>query len=287
MPILTSNASVANSKVINGLTWWGDSLSAGAGGNGITAPGELSKLLKIKVINRGVGGEGSSEIAVRSGARTLKVKFWGSGIRQGDWMRYEVVPDRLILRQGANVLAGSIGKCLAILKFEGNSYSITLYKCQRDLSNSTAIFDIVGLETTNTKYQIIWSGRNNAGDSLTVANDISAMVNRFKKINPAVKIYVLSIINGAGEGTGTSTYSVIQGANKSIETLGLNYIDVRHCLISRGLEIEKLLPTELDLKDIQDDLVPTQLRSDNIHLNAYGYHAVAKCVYDFIKGSFK
>ena len=47
---------------------WGDSLTAGAGGNGVNYPDILSKLLNLKVLNYGVGGEGTANIARRQGA---------------------------------------------------------------------------------------------------------------------------------------------------------------------------------------------------------------------------
>jgi lysophospholipase L1-like esterase len=276
---------IASAKVTNSVTWWGDSLTAGAGGNGVTAPSELAKILKIPVLNKGVGGEGSSEIAVRSGARKISIKFWGAGKKQGDWTQYQVLPDRNILRQGTNLIAGSVENCIAILKFDGNLYSIKLFKCKKNFADSTANFEIVGLETTNARYQIIWAGRNNGGDSSTVVKDVNSMITLFRKNNPSVKIYVLSVINGEGEGVGSGAYAGIQGVNLALRSLNIDFIDVRQCLIQDALRLEKLAPTAQDSADIQNDLVPSQLRSDGIHLNAYGYHAVAVCVASAIKKS--
>lgn len=276
---------MASAKVANAVTWWGDSLTAGAGGNGVTAPSELAKILKIPVLNKGVGGEGSSEIAVRSGARKISIKFWGTGKKQGDWTQYQVLPDRNILRQGTNLIAGSVENCIAILKFDGNLYSMKLFKCKKNFVDSTANFEIVGLETTNAKYQIIWAGRNNGGDSSTVVQDVNSMVTLFRKNNPSVKIFVLSVINGAGESVGSGAYAGIQGVNLALRNLNINFIDVRQCLIHDALSREKLVPTAQDIADIQNDLVPSQLRSDGIHLNAFGYHAVAVCVANAIKKS--
>ncbi len=276
-------ASGAATSVKNSVVWWGDSLTAGAGGNGVTAPGELSKLLGIPVLNKGVGGEGSSEIAVRSGAKKISVKFWGSGKKQGVWDIYQVVPDRNLLRQGTNVMAGSVGTCIAILKFDGSGYSMQLYKCKRNLKDSIADFQIIGLEITNAKFQVIWAGRNNGGDSATVLSDVNLMVKLFKNNNPKVKILVLSVINGANEGAGTEAYSGILSVNQALASLNVTYVDVRKCLIQDALEREGLSPSPQDVLDIQNDLVPTQLRSDGIHLNAFGYHAVAACVARTIK----
>ena len=105
----------------------------------------------------------------------------------------------------------------------------------------------------------------------------------FKKNNPKVKILVLSVINGAGEGAGTGAYSGILSVNLALASLNVTYVDVRKCLIQDALMKEGLSPSTQDILDMQNDLVPTQLRSDGIHLNAFGYHAVAACVASTIK----
>jgi hypothetical protein len=51
------------------------------------------------------------------------------------------------------------------------------------MKDSIADFQIIGLETTNAKFQVIWVGRNNGGDSSTVLSDVSLMVKLFKKNN--------------------------------------------------------------------------------------------------------
>jgi hypothetical protein len=270
--------SVSASKQINAITWWGDSLTAGAGGAGVTPTEELSKIVGLKVLNRGVGGEGSTEIATRAGAHPLNLKFWSTGKRQGVWDIYQVIPDRALLRQGSNVLGGSINNCVGNLKYENSKYFLQLLKCKKRYSNERVKFQLAGLEATNTKFQIIWAGRNNGGDSKTVTNDVNLMISHFKSMNPEVKIYLLSIINGSGEGSGTSAYKGIMEVNSALASLDAKYIDVRRCLIQDALAGQRLSPSGQDLVDIQNDLVPSQLRSDNIHLNSNGYRAVAECL---------
>lgn len=269
-----------HSATNNYAVWWGDSLTAGAGGNGISAPSELEKLRKIQIQNRGVGGENSSQIAVRSGAKEVNLKFWGKGKKEGDWKVYDVEPDVQLLRQGLSVIAGNVDKCVTILKFVEGKYSARVFKCSKDFTGKVKKFSLTGLDDINSKarFHIVWSGRNNSYDSQTVVADIAAMITNFRRVNPKTKIYVLSVINGAGEGVGTGAYNDITKLNESFIYLDAKYIDVRRCLIDQGLSINDLKPKNQDQADIASDLVPTQLRSDNIHLNPYGYHAVAYCV---------
>jgi hypothetical protein len=269
-----------HSATNNYAVWWGDSLTAGAGGNGISATSELEKLQKIQIQNRGVGGENSTQIAVRSGAKEVYLKFWGKGKKEGDWRVYNVEPDVQLLRQGMSVIAGNIDKCVTLLKFVEGKYFARIFKCSKDFTDKVKKFSLTGLDNINAKakFHLIWSGRNNAYDSQTVVNDIAAMITNFRRVNPKIKVYVLSVINGASEGIGTGAYNNITKLNESFIDLDAKFVDVRRCLIDEGLRINNLKPKSQDEADIASDLVPTQLRSDGIHLNPFGYHAVAVCV---------
>ena len=185
-----------------------------------------------------------------------------------------------LLRQGMSVIAGNIDKCVTILKFAGGKYSARIFKCSKDFSGKVKKFSLTGLDNINAKakFHLIWSGRNNGYDSQTVVADIAAMITNFRRLNPKIKVYVLSVINGASEGVGTGAYNNITKLNESFIDLDAKFVDVRRCLIDEGLSINTLKPKVQDEVDIASDLVPTQLRSDGIHLNPYGYHAVAVCI---------
>ena len=47
---------------------WGDSLTFGEGGNGVTFPSVLEEKLKLKIVNYGVQGETARQIGIRMGA---------------------------------------------------------------------------------------------------------------------------------------------------------------------------------------------------------------------------
>jgi lysophospholipase L1-like esterase len=116
---------------------------------------------------------------------------------------------------------------------------------------------------------IIWAGRNNSGASATVQADISAMVaalghNRY---------LVLSILNGdyPGEESGGGGYNNIIALNNALATTyGDRYIDIRAHLVSL---YNPSIPQ--DVTDHSEDIPPSSLRTDAIHLNTAGYAAVA------------
>ncbi len=52
---------------------WGDSLTFGEGGNGVTFPSVLEEKLKLKIVNYGVQGETARQIGIRMGAFPMTV----------------------------------------------------------------------------------------------------------------------------------------------------------------------------------------------------------------------
>lgn len=121
---------------------------------------------------------------------------------------------------------------------------------------------------------VLWSGRNDlyvVGTNVTIAN-IDATVSSIPKRKGYL---VLSVLNASGEGTGTATHSNVLAINGYLEaTYGVRYLDVRAHLIA--------LYNPSDPQDVIDknnDVPPTSLRSDAIHLNTAGYSAVASYIY--------
>ena len=128
---------------------------------------------------------------------------------------------------------------------------------------------------------IIWAGRNNYTDPTTVKADIASMVmalghNRY---------IILSVMNGnyASEYQGQANYNTITQLNSDLQSLyPNNYIDIREYIIQHGLTDAGITPTAQDLIDIGNDVPPTSLTTDGLHLTAAGYAVVAKQVYNFI-----
>jgi len=113
------------------------------------------------------------------------------------------------------------------------------------------------------KIQVIWTGRNNSFQVAQVLSDIAAMVDSLTHDN----YVVVSVLNGDGEGIGTSVYSDITSINASLAATytGKNYYDARAALIADGGT-----GTGQDLTDTNNDIPPTSLRSDALHLNSDG-----------------
>jgi len=133
--------------------------------------------------------------------------------------------------------------------------------------NSTQIKDRFIAETSAySKSVIIWAGRNNFTDPTTVKADIATMISALGH----TRYLVLSILNA--ESSGTSDYNTIIQLNNDLKTIyGSKYVDVRTYLVSL---YNPSIPQ--DVLDNSNDVPPSSLRIDNIHLNSDGNEKVAE-----------
>ena len=131
---------------------------------------------------------------------------------------------------------------------------------------------------------VIWAGRNNFGNTVTVETDIASMVNA---LAAPKRFLILSIENASREGLGTGAYSAITQLNADLAaTYPNNFLDIRELVVTQGLAFEGISPTPQDLTDMANDVPPTSLRFDIIHLNHFGYDFVAHQVNTWLRAHY-
>lgn len=117
---------------------------------------------------------------------------------------------------------------------------------------------------------IIWAGRNNYGDPDTIKADIAEMVDRLT----TDRFLVLSILNARTEPKGGPLHDTIVKLNRDLaDRYKDRYLDVRSALAAA---YDKSKPD--DVADHDNDVIPSSLRSDGVHLNSAGYRFVANMV---------
>ena len=277
-------ASVYITKNIADILFWGDSLTAGAGGNGTTYPGVCAAELGKTHINCGVGGETANTISARQGGNNVIIP---AGAINGtynngellDMFGAEVSP----LRQGNGSFSGNmlfIKGILCSLSISQTSatsddavYTISGYT--GGTSNVPLLGKFIGAEY-DAHVVVIFVGQN--GSWYENTNNLE---NRIAIIDSMIahvphKRYVI-----VGLTSGTSSRATEE------ETLtkkyGSKYMASRALLVAQGLTIAGVAPTTQDTTDIANGTVPTSLRSDEVHLNANGYMALGKLVADKIR----
>jgi lysophospholipase L1-like esterase len=171
------------------------------------------------------------------------------------------------LTAGANVGFGHdfphlIGAALGRAVFNGSFGGDTSTQIKRHILARAA-----GLDEGVT---IIWAGRNDFEEPDTVKANIAEMV---ASLPTDAHFFVLEILNGAyaGEELGGDKYNVLTKLNSDLAaTYGDHFLPVRKHLISL------FDPNRSeDVQNKAQDVVPTSLRSDRIHLNEMGYALVA------------
>lgn len=287
-------------KIVKTIVCFGDSLTAGAGGQGTTYESVMQTELgdSYKVINCGVGGEQVYPITARQGgilsflANEVSLPKDKTEVEIGTKTDSGVhclkldgteVPLALLLQgQGNSINPCYIDDIPCTLRWSGSSYAdnngkyflksnIELSKVHKVVAKSPIYF--YGNTLRNSHALVIWMGQNGG----------------FKTVDELKELYKKAISH-----SGCSNYVIIglHGYNKTIEEdlekqfkqeFGNHFIDWRNYLLTRALDDANITPTEQDLADINNGLCPTSLRYDNVHLNATGYTLLAKQILNRFK----
>lgn len=262
------------------LLCWGDSLTAGAGGGGVSYPAVCASELGISVLNCGVGGENCQTIAARQGGNNVVIPAGSvNGTYQTltDIFGNELAPllqgngngsgNKLIIEGQECSLSYASGTGYTISGYTGNELSVPTLAC---FAGSNFTGDIV----------TIWIGTNGgAFPGYTAGIDM-----RIAWINSMIKHigHKRYVILGLTVGEETASF-YIDEENRMKQAFGNKYFPTRKYLIESGLTIAGITPTSQDETDIAAGKVPTSLKSDSVHLNASGYTAVGKLLANKIR----
>ncbi|MBA3524775.1 MAG: hypothetical protein H0T85_09545 [Geodermatophilaceae bacterium] len=295
------------------LACWGDSLTYGVGGAGVTYPDELSKLLKLKVYNGGVIGERTSGISARQGGRvpvatfptpseplpagTFKV-FLDS--KQPFYAKTQVV-------QEEGTLDCTIGSVRGVLAKRDYSWEFNPYYFTRaDGANVLPPAGQLRFDVSTEQYaptQIFWGGHNDLrliygptpsdrdrGDVFReiVYDNTRLMTDAASATQQPDRYLVLSMLNGKFAGNGSTTTGKPTDYYKNVVLLvnpqlaaehgPQHYLDVRTWLVNDALAYGGITPTAQDEKDLREDIPPSSLtvRGQDPHLNSVGYTLLAR-----------
>lgn len=243
----------------------GDSLteSAGASTSANKFPSVTASALGVEVINAGVGGQTSEQIAARQGAEDITVRL-GDSTPLG----YEVksVRPNILYRSGSTqgAAGGSVDGHPARLHVEAGAIYL-------DTFGTPAPRSVQFIPDTASEFYgrstIIWAGRNNTADRATVVRNIADMVERTN----GAPFLVLGVLTADTDPS--SAVNGIKALNRWLRRMyGERFIDVQSYLNLHGDG------SAADMRDIRRGVTPSSLRFDNIHLNDAGYRLVGELV---------
>lgn len=291
--IMIINISKINGKVI--VSCWGDSLTRGVGvGSSYSKafPYVLYGLLDgRKVINCGVGGENTINIASRQGGLPNIVKPFTI---PADTNKVEIELTNIygdsagILLQGGSALDPITGKYVmtaqinpcSINGVEGTlTYENGKYYFSRSENGESVIISrptpliTYAMKSMRDNINIIWIGTNGGFTTSTeLIECIEAMIDYMSPIN---KKYIVIGIHHLVS-TVTETFETIE-KNMAMH-FGRNYINERKYMIEYGLSDAGITPTDEDTTAISQGKIPPSLLYDNVHYNDKGYNIIANLV---------
>ena len=254
------------------LCFWGDSLTAGAGGSGTTYPNVCASELGITSFkNCGVGGENANTIACRQGGDSLILK-------PGNVSEYSLSELTDIYGTQCNPLRQGSGSN-SVNPIYINGVKCTLSISQTSTTDPNAKYTITGYndkllaETPvkfagcdiNSKITVIFVGQNGP----YLAERLSIIDSMISKIND--KYIVMGLSSG-------SSASRADEEAQMLSKYGVHYFNTRNMLSKYGMSIMNLTPTTSDVDEMSKGEVPSSLRSDSVHLNANGYTALGKMI---------
>lgn len=280
-----------------GIICWGDSLTAGACGGGVSYPGELKNIIKKElqlngapIINMGVGGEDTNTILGRSGAvpfvtaEDMVIPTDGSPveIKLISQNGKEVSP----LRQGnAGMEYVIINGIKGTITIEQENYTCAEYTYwftanEGELTNEVTVpakTEIItaGSEQYRDYVPIVYIGENGGFDSTEeLIAQQRAILEQYSEAADNNRFLVI--------GSHTGTKEERQALEAAMEKeYGEHYINLREYMSTKALEDAGITPTDEDLEMMEKGMTPASvLAEDRLHFNAKGYKILARLVFE-------
>lgn len=283
-------------KAVSGpdIVCWGDSMTAGAGGNGRSYPLILGELLTAagstaKVVNAGVGGETSVTITARQGGTPFIVRVIDKIIPATITpvtIAFDQIDSQTVrpLLQGNGApgygftgkLADVEGTISLVKPNGGNTWDAANYYTftRKTVGAEVAVTrpETFYLDFANAHLgdiHIIWIGQNGPSTARAIT-DAKAIIQRMEALN---KRYIV-----ISKPSSTAADDSIFFAE-----FGSRFLPIRKYMVEFGLEDAGITPTEQDLTDIANGTVPTSLRTDAVHWTAQGYTILANQIFKKLK----
>lgn len=298
-------------EYLPGIVCWGDSLTVGAGGDGVTYPDTLASLIKenitdeynvsvpekyrvddIPVVNMGVGGETSPTIVARSGTVPFRVQEFTVPadktpvkIKIYSDLRKRVLP---LIQGDGGVNPVTIGGIKGTLTSTRDSVPArTEYFFSREEVGEETVIprgtEIVTYSSGMWKdyINVVFIGTN--GDFRNPTELIEhqkAILARNERNGERYIVIGLYAVNSAQvNGSLLDYFAELESALS--EEYGERFINLREYLTTDALSDAGIEPTEDDLEAISEGKVPPSLMVDDLlHLNATGYELVGRLIYE-------
>lgn len=263
---------------------WGDSLTQGAGATNYPYPKKLQELIgeQFVVNNYGQGAETAEVIAFRQGGMGAIVLPFTASANVSDYNKVTI--------NSVN------GNSLETMSYSGKYYGngtvylngVDKWMFRRGDSNSLNLVcaDSSLLGKEYSRPTIVFAEGEGIGHVAIICigqNGWAAQTSRPEAL--------ADIIQKMVEHNGSERYIVVgrptgNKNERNVEEIILasrfsnHFVNAREYISAYGLSDNGLSPTQEDIKSMSSGAIPPQLRIDGVHMNDYGYTAMANCIFN-------
>lgn len=259
---------------------WGDSLTYGHGGDGVTYPSILAEKTDLEVINYGNSGETARQIATRMGLLQLKAGAFEipANTEAVGLFLWQDGEDPLWMRYGdSGINPCKIGGVEGTLSYNAldNMYYFTRSEAGEavTIAEGTDVVTYASTDIRKSDIIILFAGTNLPPDKNTVGELID-MEQKMLDYLGSEKYVVIGL-------TSKELIPDIEPVNEALsEAFGEHFLDIREYLLENGLSDAGIQPTKQDQKDMENGEIPTSLRVDEVHGNSEFYRIIGEQVYE-------
>ncbi len=260
---------------------WGDSLTAGVGGNGVNYPDVLSNLSGLSVMNYGVGGETTNLISMRQGSTPFYTNSFVIPSKK-ESVKISIIDSngndiKFKKNLGINpVTINGVQGNIQINKDSNEYYFTRITEGDETIVNdNTQIMTNSMQDKKENDILIIFTGTNDKPDTTTIQDVINIQKNMINNANTDRYIII---------GLTSKNYmpQVAEVNQILAQEYGEHFIDIRTYILEHGLEDAEIKATEQDSSDIQNGEIPSSLRSDEVHGTSKFYTIIGKQVFNKI-----
>ncbi len=263
-----------------GIACWGDSLTAGSGATsaGSTSyPPRLFALLNDREVrNYGLGGQVSSQIVYRQGGNVGTCIVSGDTIPASGGVTLTAFSILPFSPATSGTLDCTIAGIDGTLTLASSVYTFTRKSAGSSLVVSNPVALAFNNYTADEMINGFWIGQNDGGSSAAILPALAAGI---ANIKPLIKrFFVMNVTGTSTDVLGSANQIALLASNEAVRLVyPNNHIDIRSILVAA---YNPAIPQ--DVTDHTNNVIPSSLRSDTVHLNDAGYLIVATAVRDFI-----
>lgn len=289
--ITSINSCKNESNSFDAIYCWGDSLTEGAGGKGMSYPRFVEIGISRQVKNFGIAGQKTRQIVARQGGIPITLSISNGKFDRNSALDVDSISVDVLSTPSNNneiTLSGSIDdhKCTLIRNASGKDanrvekYRVIIDQKTNINIDTNLIFLPNTLSLNKSGIHIFWMGRNDSPNFSGLEELFDKAIDNLNNNN---RFLVIGILNSLEEKKGTSNYDKIINFNNTIQKKYVNnYIPISPPTL-KELTAIAYIASQIDLQQINQGIFPSGLRSDSIHLNKNGYRIIANRVIEMIK----